>query len=63
MEKLLRRILENVARAFGDITFSDWNGQTIIKAEGISASIRYCGIFALAVSTIRATQQVLIDIF
>jgi len=33
MGKLTRKILGNVAGAVGDITFSDWNGQTIIKAK------------------------------
>mgnify|MGYP003598064796 CR=1 FL=1 len=33
MGKLTRKILGNVAGAVGDITFSDWNGQTVIKAK------------------------------
>ena len=33
MGKLTKKILGNVGGAVGDITFSDWNGQTVIKAK------------------------------
>ena len=33
MGKLIRKILGNFTSAIGDILFSNWNGQTIIKAK------------------------------
>ena len=65
MRKLIRKILGNVAGAVGDITFADWNGQTVIKAksEGSTASIRSGGTSALAVPATWATQQVFVYIF
>jgi hypothetical protein len=44
MGKLTRKILGNVAGAVGDITFSGWNGQTVIKAksEGSKAAPTPC---------------------
>lgn len=33
MGKLIRKILGNFTSAIGDILFSNWNGQTVIKAK------------------------------
>ena len=60
MGKLTKKILGNVGGAVGDITFSGWNGQTVIKAksEGSKAAPTTAQLFVREKFKVMSPQSV-----